>query len=602
MRSLRRISVYVFAVYSLSACVPAFAVDADKKVVKEMEAVLADAQAASDAQDQASGDAEWEALRREASGASISVAEAVPSQDVIAAGPKKPSDISDVRYIKWPENENVKPESITVIQSNSQILRFDRALSRVAVSNTDVCDITTLGSQEVLLYCTKPGRINLLVWDQSYRIAIYSVQSTIDTSKLREMLEHIDPKAKLDIVPYGNSISIYGYASTNEKVKKIEEAARYYSERAIVYVRVQHPKQILLEVRFAEIDRKASSQYGLDWEAISRFIAVRSFSGETHSGSTEGGATFTPLGRAGSVALLDGPSPSTTNEFFAYSGENFNIQTYLKWLAQRNILKLIARPNLLALDGQTASFVVGGESPYITATTTSSNVEFKEFGTKLGFSPQIMDDEKIRLQMNVEVSELDFSSTVSLQGTTVPTLVKTTHQTVTELSDNQTLVVGGLINQRINKVEKRVPFLGRIPVVERAFSRQEFERKDTELMIVVTPRIVEPFENPVPKKELYQPALVADATSVSTPAYPDLQGDMINRALVQDERYHEFDGFTMKRAKEVEEEFARVKEKDGVMNEVLKKTTGLKIQEKATPFPTQKKSEPSAIIPQTPKP
>lgn len=585
---LKRASVLVFLL-TFGFCAPVFCAEkkADGKIPEDLKKILTELKPQPLPQEQKETvDPEWEALKNEAASASISTLQT--ASEVLSAAEQDPSLVKDVRYLKWSDKEQEQTESITVVQGNSQILRFDRPLARVAVSSTDICDITTLGAQEVLLYCSKAGRINLLAWDQSYRIGMYRIQSTVDTSKLKELLDHIDPFAKLEIVPYGNSISIYGYASTNEKVKKIEETARYFSDRAVLYVRVQNPKQILLEVRFAEIDRRASSQYGLDWEAISRFVNLRGFTGEANSGAVDGTNTFTPNRAAMLTEPLDDPDPTSANNFLSYTTTDFKIQAFLNYLSQRNILKLIARPNLLALDGQYANFVVGGESPYITATTTSSNVEFKEFGTKLGFSPQILDDGKIRLQMNVEVSELDFSSTVSLQGTVVPTLVKTTHQTVAELGDNQTLVVGGLINQRINKVEKRVPFLGRIPVIEKAFSRQEFERKDIELLIVVTPHIVNPFDSAAPKIEMYKPEAVADATSVSIPAYPDLQGDMINRLLVQDERYHEFDGFTMRRAKEIENEFIQVKERDGVINEVMKRTTGLKIQEKTKPFPPQK--------------
>lgn len=494
--------------------------------------------------------------------------------------------VSDVYHVEWPTEEGEKPKVITIFQSTSQIVRFDRPLARVALSDTSVCDITTLGTQEVLIYCTKPGRINLLAWDANYQVALYDIQAVIQYQNLEQILLGIDPKAELEIVPYGNSLAVYGSSSTVEKAKKMEEAIKSFNPRAISYVRVMNPKQILLEVRFAEIDRRANKEYGLDGELITRFSTYRSFTGETHDGSqgTEDENLFTPRGSVRTQGTLSAPAPSTANEFWDYTTRDFRLSGYLRWLEQKNVLRLIARPNIIALDGQAASFVVGGETPYITATTTSSNVSFKEFGTKLAFTPTIMDNEKIRLQMRVEVSELDFSTTVSLQGTTVPTLVKTTHQTVSELGDNETMVVGGLVNQRINRVEKGVPFLDKIPVLERIFKRTEFERKDVELLILCTPHLIEPFVNPN-KKELYPPREALEATSVYVPAYPDLHGDMINRLVVQDERYHDFDGFALKRAKEVENEFVRIKKRDNIMEKALHKFGGIKIQEEIDPIP-----------------
>ncbi len=491
--------------------------------------------------------------------------------------------VEEVRYLKWPETDKPFSEKITITQSTSQILRFDRPLARVAVSNVDTCDITTLGAQEVLIYCRQSGRINLLVWDMDYQVAIFDVQSTVDTKKIREILENIDPKGIFRIVAYKDTFSVYGSASTNEKVKKIEEAAKNFNDKALSYVKVEKPKQILLEVRFAEIDRRANKDYGLDAEAISRFIVARSFTGETSGGGLDA-LTFTPRSSVRAVETLDDPDPAFANEFFSYTTNRFRVQSFLRWLAQKNILKLTARPNLIALDGEQANFVVGGESPYITATQTSVNVAFKEFGTKLAFTPAVLDDDMIRLDMRVEVSELDFSSTISLQGTTVPTVIKTTHETVAELKDNETLVVGGLVNQRINRVEKKVPFLGSIPLLDKLFSRLEFERKDIELLIVVTPHIIEPFPNPV-KKNLFPPADVLDATSVYVPAYPDLQADIINRMMIQGERYHDFDNFALHRAQEIEAEFVRVKERDNVMDHALRRMAGVRWREEREPFP-----------------
>ena len=512
-------------------------------------------------------------------------APAAKSETMAAVLSPPPAAIREVRYMSWPINEGEKAEEVTIIQSTSQILRFDRPLTRIAVSDTSICDITTIGSQEVLVYCTKPGRINLMAWDARYQIAIYDIQSVVDIKKLQEMLMTIDPEAQLKIVPYGDSVSVYGSASTSEKVKKMEEAAKAFNIKAVSSIKVLHPKQILLEVRFAEIDRRASETFGLDSETISRFINTRSFAGEAHSGASETDASrvFTPKGSVRSVLPLVAPDPDSANEFFNYTSSRFNVSGYLKWLETKNILKLTAHPNLMALDGEQANFVVGGESPYITATQNAVNISFKEFGTKLGFIPTVLDDQKIRLKMNVEVSELDFSTTVTLQGTTVPTVVKNTHQTVAELGDNETLVVGGLVNQRINQVEKKVPILGNIPFISSLFRRKEYSRKDIELLIVVTPHIVVPFQNPV-KKDLYPAGEVLDATAVSVPAYPDLQADQMNRLLVQSERYHDFDGFTVKRAKEVEEEFVRIKEREDRMNKTLQDFVGTHLQEKATPF------------------
>lgn len=486
------------------------------------------------------------------------------SQTEPVPGPEStPLNVQESRYLKWPVPEDEKKtETLTIFVSTSQVLRFDRALSRVAVSNTNICDITTLGPQEILLYCPKAGKVDLIVWDSSFQIATYYVQSVVDYKKLEEILSHIDPESEIKVVPYEDTVAIYGTAKTAEKMKQIADAAKAFNAKALSYVKVLKQKQIMLEVRFAEIDRKATRNYGLDGESISRFIVARSFTGGAHSGTVvDADSGFTPRDAAMAVQQLTAPDPAKANGFFGYTSTRLKVQTNLEWLISKNILKLIARPNLVTLDGEQASFVVGGESPFITSTQTSVNVAFKEFGTKLSFLPNVIDEGKIRLKMQVEVSDLDFSSTVSLQGTTVPTIVKATHVTVAELKDEQTLVVGGLINQRINRVEKKFPVLGDIPLLDRLFKKLEFTRKDIELLIVVTPHIVEPFEN-TKKKEFYPPDEVAKVSSVYVPAYPDDHADRVNRLLVQDENYNDFDGFPFKRAKEIDKQFETIKSKE----------------------------------------
>ena len=190
--------------------------------------------------------------------------------------------------------------------------------------------------------------------------------------------------------------------------------------------------------------------------------------------------------------------------------------------------------------------------------TISKTVEYKEFGTKLVFLPDVLDAGVIRLKVDTEVSELDFSTTVSLQGTTAPTIVKTTHNTVAELKDNDSLVIGGLIFQRINKVEKKFPVLGDIPLVDRFFKKEEFSRRDVELLIVVTPHLIKPFSMGE-KKKFYPEKDVMEAIQVFTPPYPDYQGDVINEIITQEEARRIFEKMEKKKAEQIAQEVEKIK-------------------------------------------
>ena len=210
------------------------------------------------------------------------------------------------------------------------------------------------------------------------------------------------------------------------------------------------------------------------------------------------------------------------------------ISYILKWLEQKNVLRFIARPNLVAKDGEEAKFIVGGEFPIPVSTNQSISVNYKEFGTQLKFTPQILDEGNIRLKVMTEVSELDFSSTVSAGGTSVPLITKRQHETIAEMRDNESLVIGGMITQKINKVNKKVPFLGDIPVMKTLFNSNEFIRTDVELLVVITPHIIKPV-NLDEKKVFYDEKSIKEAVKIYAPAYQDIQADTITNMISQTE-------------------------------------------------------------------
>ncbi|OIO37890.1 MAG: hypothetical protein AUJ72_03730 [Candidatus Omnitrophica bacterium CG1_02_46_14] len=445
-----------------------------------------------------------------------------------------------VKSMKWPDYEGAQTSTINILKNTSQVLRFDRPIVRVAVSNMAICDVTMVGEKDILMFAKSAGNANLLVWDANDFISTYYLESTLDINKLHGMLQDIDPNANLKIVPFNDTAAVYGTTETSLKLKQIQEASKAFDKNVISYVRLRESKQVLLEVRFAEVNRKANKDFHLDVQAITRWMAISSFTGQT--GASLGGAdSFTPLDGANTYTALPPATGTETigNVISTYVNKRFRLSEYLKYLEQKNILKLIARPNLVAKDGEEASFVVGGEFPVPTVSTNGVQINYKEFGTKLKFTPEILDGEVIRLKTESEVSELDFSSTVTSGGTTVPSILKRNSQTVSELHDNDSLVIGGLITQKINRVIRKVPLVGDIPVLNMFFKSNEFSRTDVELLIVITPHIVRPFQTDE-KKEFYDPQEVMSATRPFLSTYKDAQGDAINHLMSQQEVYRDF--------------------------------------------------------------
>jgi len=237
--------------------------------------------------------------------------------------------LQNVRYLSWPAYEGTRQETIPIVNGTSQIFRFDRPIVRVAISNADVCDITTLSRQEVLINAKDMGRVNLLVWDEGNRIASYDVQSMIDVERLEEILSSIDSEANLEILPFEDTVVVYGSAETAIKVQQIEDTLAAFDEKGTSLVTISEPKQILLEVRFAEVSRKANKDFGIDTELISHFISTRSFLGRTSStdadadgsfSSDEGVVTIEPI----ALPLAD----SSTDLMFLYASNSTLFNTF----------------------------------------------------------------------------------------------------------------------------------------------------------------------------------------------------------------------------------------------------------------------------------
>lgn len=468
------------------------------------------------------------------------------------------NSFQQVKYLSWPAYEGAGGPPLSIIEGTSQVFRFDRSVSRAAVSDAAVCDITPVNKQEILIYAKKAGRINFIVWDESNQIATYDVHSVVDVDGLDQILKKVDPKSTLEIVPFHDTVVVTGVAETSAKAKAITDAVNVFNGKARTFVEVRDPKQVFLEVRFAEVNRKASQDFGFDGQLVAGYWSLESLFGRNSPAVTgnqlptrdqtaanaffsRDAGTSHPTG----IPFLGVPQSDDNSDLFvSYSSGNAWVETFLQWLIQKNILKIIARPNLLAKDGEEAKFVVGGEFPVPVTDNNSVNIEYKEFGTKLKFTPEVLNKEVIRLKVLTEISELDFSTTVTSGGTTVPSTLKRSYETVAELRDGETLVIGGVITQRINKVTKRFPILGSLPFLDRFFKREDFDRTDVEILVVITPHIVSPFKMDQPKTYFDQERIesVKEGVKPYLPAFPDLQGDAINQILTQGESYANFAG------------------------------------------------------------
>ena len=448
-----------------------------------------------------------------------------------------------VRMVKWPVNNQSPLWPVTITKNTSQVLRFDRPVMRAAVSNSEIADITTVGEKDILINAKEAGAANLILWDRDDNIITFPIESLLEVDKLNKILATIDPQSQLEITSFNKTIAVSGTAETNLKLKQINEATAAFDEKAVSFVKLRESKQILLEVRFAEVDRKGDKEFKFDAEVLNSFLHVSALAGQTGASGEDRSEEPTFLSAPHGVTPKNIPPPGTENNstlYLSYFSKGFGISNFLKWLEQRNILKIIARPNLMAKDGEEAKFIVGGEFPIPLSTDSGIEISYKEFGTQLTFMPEVLDDDVLRLKVKAEVSELDFTNALSSGGFTVPSIIKRSSETTAEMRDNQSLVIGGLITQKINKVSRKVPGLGDVPILGAPFKSNAYSRTDVELLIVITPHIVRPmnlFEN----KDFYQEKDVREAVRTFTPPYKDYQGDIINSLVNQEEVRRDFD-------------------------------------------------------------
>lgn len=431
-----------------------------------------------------------------------------------------------VRYLEWTGLDQQKNETLYIVNGTSQVFRFDRPIARISISRPEICDALPLGAQEILMHARGVGKMNLIIWDKQYNTTSYNLISIIDIYQLREILMGIDPTAELKILPYNDSVAIFGTTSNFQTLGQINAAAAKIQGGIQSFVEIKNPKQILLEVRLAEVNRAATETYGIN----------------TLSLITKNG-TNKSYGFGESFATVTDPSFDIN---FATNTQEYNVS--LQWLIDKGVAKIVARPNLLAKDGQEASFFVGGEFPIPTYSQNAGDVyisvTYKDYGTKLTFTPRVINNDVINLQITTELSEIDEAHTVKIsnQLSAIPGTLNRTHKTVAELKDNEMLVIGGMVTQRIGETHTKVPILGDIPMIEKFFKGTEFKRTDLDLLVIIVPHLVTPFQTPN-KKEYATPETakkVESSTPVFSGPYAEAQADAIREVMTQYEKLQDF--------------------------------------------------------------
>jgi pilus assembly protein CpaC len=388
------------------------------------------------------------------------------------------------------------PAELHVLVGKSVILNSPQILKRVSVSDPSIASAVTVSPTQVLLNGLAPGKVSLILWNEQEKAIAYDLQVELDVVGLRDTLSQIFPDENIQVSQSGGAIVLTGTASTKDVADRALAVSQTQTKNVVnllAVLQVSGGGQVLLQVRFAEVDRAAVQQLGIN--IIS-----------TGAANTPGTITTGQFGSA-SIASVTGnvpaQGPGSTNTFtlgdllniFVFRPD-LNLAVTIRALQQQNVLQILAEPNLLALNGREASFLAGGEFPFPVVQTGAGlnavTITFKEFGVRLKFTPSILSDGTIRLKVAPEVSALDFTNGLTISGFAVPALSTRRAETEVELKDGQSFAIAGLIDNRLTENASKIPGLGDIPIIGKLFRSRSINKSKTELMVMVTPKLVQP--------------------------------------------------------------------------------------------------------------
>src|SRR5216684_2523224 len=396
---------------------------------------------------------------------------------------------------------------LRVMVGKSLLINTTERLKRISVTDPGIAYATVITPTQILVHGRAPGEVSLLIWDELERSRSFDLRVDVDVSAAAEEEHRIFPEEQISVTPSRAAIVLSGHVTTEDVAKRAGELASAYS-RNVINVLTFGPvgaQEVLLEVKFAEVDRSALTQLG------SNFFS-------TGAGNTIGTVTTGQYGgfSSQSISQTQGQSPpfSTTqtvnnvlNMFLFRPDIHFG--AVIEALQNRSLLQILAEPNLIAVNGDRASFLAGGQFPFPIVQPgqgfTAVTISFKEFGVKLEFTPVIMPNGNIHLTVAPEVSTLDFADALTISGFTIPALSTRKAETEFELKDGQSFVIAGLIDNRVTDVWNKVPGLSDIPILGNFFKSKSAQKSNSELMVLCTVHRISPNVEAPPGPKTPQP-------------------------------------------------------------------------------------------------
>ena len=369
--------------------------------------------------------------------------------------------------------------TVKISIGKSESVRTESGFSEVIVSDPEVADAIPLTDRSLSILGKKIGNARVSVYgDGKKLVGVFDIEVSYDTTRLGSELAQRFPHARFRVSSVNGRIMLSGSSPDAVTVDKAMTVAKQFGADVINSVRVSSPQQVMLEVRFVEASRSASRELGVNWQVVQQRLAAT---------GTNGAALAT-----GVPGMISGSSPFGTI-LGSMLGNGVQADVLVRALEERGIVRRLAEPNLVALSGDTASFLAGGEFPIPVASNLGTiTIEFKKYGVGLAFTPTVLGDGVINLKIEPEVSQIDPTTSITIGAITVPALIVRRANTTVELRDGQSFAIAGLLQSIHTADQKQLPWLADVPILGALARSAAFQKKETDLVIIVTPRIVRP--------------------------------------------------------------------------------------------------------------
>lgn len=371
---------------------------------------------------------------------------------------------------------------VTVPLGQSLAINTQVLIERIAVGNPNVADIVPLSEASFNVTGIRVGRTNVTLYGPGGKVAgVLNVEVSPDVSDLERTLRHAVPGANVRVGTANGRLHLSGTVPDAISLQRVLDIAdQYGSEKVINALRVNSPQQVMLEVRLIEASRNSGKELGISWFGSSGNTTV--FTGNSNSNGLSPNTS--------NLTSTNSPFGTVLSQVLAFG---VNADVLVQALESKGLARRLAEPNLVALSGEKASFLAGGEVPIpIPQGDGQITIEYKEFGVRLEFTPTVLDDGLINLLLEPEVSTIDDSVLVEVGDLVVPAFNSRRVRTTVELRSGQSFAIAGLLQSNNITNQEQIPWLGNIPVLGTLFSSRSFQKDQTDLVVIVTPHLAQP--------------------------------------------------------------------------------------------------------------